>query len=147
MRGPINMNDFFAKMAKTVSDAVGSTYAFLIAFGAVLLWAVSGPLFHFSQGWQLVINTGTTIITFLMVFIIQNAENRDEKAIQLKLDELLRATGEARTGFADLQELDDATLKELQRRSRILHEEHAADVEDAVREEEESSRTGPRTEG
>lgn len=119
------MSDFFAKIAKSVSTAVGSPFAFVMAAGAVIVWAVSGPFFGYSERWQLVINTGTTIITFLMVFVIQNAQNRDQKAIQLKLDELLRATKDAETGFVDLENLDDAALKELEGRFKALHEQHA----------------------
>jgi len=124
------MSEFFAKAAKRVSAAVGSPYAFVIATGAVVLWAASGPIFGYSQNWQLVINTGTTIITFLMVFVIQNAQNRDQKALQLKLDELLRATKGAETGFVDLENMDDATLKELKARFKALHEEHAGHEND-----------------
>lgn len=119
------MGEFFAKAAKKVSAAVGSPFAFVIAVGAVALWAISGPFFGYSQNWQLVINTGTTIITFLMVFVIQNAQNRDQKAIQLKLDELLRATGGAETGFVDLENMDDEALKNLEDRFKSLHEQHA----------------------
>jgi len=126
----ISMSEFFAKAAKKVSAAVGSPYAFVTAASAVFLWAVSGPLFNYSQNWQLVINTGTTIITFLMVFVIQNDQNRDQKALQLKLDELLRATQGAETGFVDLENMDDATMKELEARFRALHEEHAGHEND-----------------
>lgn len=119
------MSEFFAKMAKRVSAAVGSPYAFVTAAGAVVLWAITGPMFAYSQNWQLVINTGTTIITFLMVFVIQNAQNRDQKAIQLKLDELLRATTGAETGFVDLENMDDTALKDLEDRFKSLHERHA----------------------
>lgn len=119
------MAEFFAKAANRVSEAVGSPFAFVAAFGSVLLWAASGPLFGYSQKWQLVINTGTTIVTFLMVFVIQNAQNRDQKALQLKLDELLRATTGAENGFVDLEHLDDATLKGLEARFSALHAEHA----------------------
>ncbi len=97
------MTEFFVKAAKTVSAAVGSPYAFVVAASAVALWAVLGPFFSYSSTWQLVINTGTTIVTFLMVFIIQNAQNRDQKALQLKLDELLRATKGAETGFVNIR--------------------------------------------
>jgi len=119
------MSEFFAKVAKRVSAAVGSPYAFVIAASAVILWAVLGPVFGYSQTWQLIINTGTTIITFLMVFVIQNAQNRDQKAIQLKLDELLRATSDAETGFVNLENMDDCALEELEGRFRSLHEQHA----------------------
>ena len=124
------MNEFFAKSAKKVSNAVGSPYASVIATGAVVLWAISGPFFDYSSRWQLVINTGTTIITFLMVFVIQNAQNRDQKAIQLKLDELLRATTGAETGFVDLQNMDDESLKDLEDRFKSLHEQHSGHATD-----------------
>ena len=119
------MSEFFAKRAKYVSAAVGSPYASVIAGGAVVLWAVSGPFFGYSERWQLVINTGTTIITFLMVFVIQNAQNRDQKAIQLKLDELLRASTHAETGFVDLENMDDKALEELEDRFKSLRKQHA----------------------
>lgn len=118
------MNEFFARTAKWVSAAVGSPLAFVIAAASVVLWVVTGPVFHYSQNWQLVINTGTTIVTFLMVFIIQNAQNRDQMALQLKLDELLRATKGAETGFVDLEHLDDATLKDLEARFAAMHARH-----------------------
>jgi len=123
------MRTMFAKVAKSISDAVGSPFAFIIAVMSVFIWAVSGPLFSYSSRWQLVINTGTTIVTFLMVFVIQNAQNRDQKALQLKLDELLRATAAAKTGFANIENLDDQTLKGLEARSRLLRESHAEDIE------------------
>ena len=119
------MSEFFANLAKKVSAAVGSPFAFVIAFSSVVLWAISGPFFGYSERWQLIINTGTTIITFLMVFVIQNAQNRDQKALQLKLDELLRATEGAETGFVDLENMDDTALKELEGRFKSLHERHA----------------------
>ncbi|MDO8848457.1 MAG: low affinity iron permease family protein [Coriobacteriia bacterium] len=112
-------------MAKRVSAAVGSPFAFVTAAGLVVVWAISGPFFGYSERWQLVINTGTTIITFLMVFVIQNAQNRDQKAIQLKLDELLRATKDAETGFVDLENMDDRALEKLEDRFKSFHEQHA----------------------
>jgi low affinity Fe/Cu permease len=84
------MNELFRTFAQKISGAAGSSWAFLLAFAVVIIWAVSGPIFHYSETWQLVINTGTTIVTFLMVFLVQNAQNRGEKAMQLKLDELIR---------------------------------------------------------
>ena len=119
------MSEFFAKLAKRVSAAVGSPFAFVTAACVVVLWAISGPLFGFSPTWQLVINTGTTIITFLMVFVIQNAQNRDQKAIQLKLDELLRATTDAETGFVNLESRDDEALGEIEDKFKFLHKQHA----------------------
>jgi low affinity Fe/Cu permease len=108
------MNELFHKIARSGSAVFGSAWSFIAAIAIVLVWAVSGPLFHFSDTWQLVINTGTTIVTFLMVFLIQNTQNRDSKAIHLKLDELLCAVKEARTGLVDLEDLPDADLEELQ---------------------------------
>ncbi|HEX6738457.1 MAG TPA: low affinity iron permease family protein, partial [Vicinamibacteria bacterium] len=102
------MRDAFRKFAHKTSEATGSPWAFMLAVLALVVWAVSGPLFHFSETWQLVINTGTTIVTFLMVFLIQNTQNRDAKAIHLKLDELLKGVEGARTGLVDLEEMTDA---------------------------------------
>src|ERR1700742_4672536 len=101
------MNELFRKFANAVSTIVGTSWVFIIAVTIVVLWAISGPMFHFSDTWQLVINTGTTIITFLMVFLIQNTQNRDAKAIHLKLDELIRGVKGARTGLVNLEELSD----------------------------------------
>jgi low affinity Fe/Cu permease len=95
---------------------------FVSALLIIVLWALTGPLFHFSDTWQLVINTGTTIITFLMVFLIQNTQNRDAEAIQLKLDELLRAVTEARTSLVDLEDLSDGELDRLREEFQQLRE-------------------------
>jgi len=105
----------FRVCAHWLSQAVGSPIAFLLALSTVGVWAVLGPVFHFSDTWQLVINTGTTIITFLMVFLIQNTQNRDTKALHLKLDELLRGVAGARTSLVDLEDLSDEELDRLQR--------------------------------
>jgi low affinity Fe/Cu permease len=104
------MHEGFRKFARRIAEVLGSAEVFLAACGAIVLWAVMGPEFHFSDTWQLVINTATTIITFLMVFIIQNTQNRDARAIQLKLDELIRAVKGARTGLVRLEELTDEEL-------------------------------------
>lgn len=111
----------FRKIAAKISMLTGSAYAFLFAFLLVVTWAASGPLFNFSNTWQLVINTGTTIMTFLMVFLIQNTQNRDSKAMQLKLDELIRATT-ARDAFVDLEDLSDEELAALDKEFRTLHD-------------------------
>jgi low affinity Fe/Cu permease len=105
----------FRVCAHWLSQAVGSPGAFLLALSTVVIWALLGPIFHFSDTWQLVINTGTTIVTFLMVFLIQNTQNRDTKALHLKLDELLRGVTGARTSLVDLEDLSDEELDRLQR--------------------------------
>ena len=118
------MNELFRKFSQATSQIVGSSWAFIIAVLIILVWAITGPLFHYSDTWQLVINTGTTIITFLMVFLIQNTQNRDAKAIHLKLDELLRGVKGARTHLVDLEALSDEELDRLQQQfKRIRHAE------------------------
>jgi low affinity Fe/Cu permease len=118
------MHEGFRKFARRSSDIVGSAEVFLIACLIIVVWAAVGPHFHFSDTWQLIINTATTIITFLMVFMIQNTQNRDARAIQLKLDELIRAVTGARTGMVRLEEMTDEQLGALtgdfeQLRSRL----------------------------
>lgn len=107
------MNRLFARFATAASDVLGHAYVFIIALLLVLLWACSGPLFDFSDTWQLIINTATTITTGLMVFIIQNTQNRDARAIHIKLDELLRAVQGARTELADVEDRSEEELKDL----------------------------------
>ena len=116
------MNEIFRKFANKISEIVGSPWAFITAVAIIVVWAISGPIFGFSDTWQLVINTGTTIITFLMVFLIQNTQNRDAKAIHLKLDELLRGVEGARTSMVDLEDLSDEDLKKLQEDFQRLRE-------------------------
>ena len=115
------MNELFRKFAHAVSNIVGTSWVFIVAVAVVLLWSVTGPMFHYSDTWQLVINTGTTIITFLMVFLIQNTQNRDAKAIHLKLDELIRGVKGARTGLVNLEELSDEDLEKLHQEFERLH--------------------------
>ena len=116
------MNNAFRKFAYRVSKIVGSPWSFVIALLLIVVWAVTGPMFHFSDTWQLVINTSTTIITFLMVFLIQNSQNRDSNAIQLKLDELIRAVTSARNNLVNLEELSDDELNRLHEEFRRLQE-------------------------
>ena len=104
-------NGVFADIAKATSREAGRAWVFIIALVTIIVWAVSGPVFHYSDTWQLVINTGTTIITFLMVFLIQNSQNRDSTAIQVKLDELIRVS-KARNTFIGLEDLTEEELEE-----------------------------------
>ncbi len=119
------MKPIFRKVSNKVSQAAGSAGTFSLAVLVVIIWAFSGPAFGFSNTWQLVINTGTTIVTFLMVFLIQNTQNRDGKAVQLKLDELIRAT-KARDAFVGLEELTDEELAQLDVDFRKLHDQQAS---------------------
>ena len=108
------MAHLFSKIASAIANWTGSPPAFIGAFAVVVIWVVTGPIFGFSDTWQLVINTGTTIVTFLMVFLIQNSQNRDTRALHLKLDELLRALDGAREEqFLDLEDLDENALTEI----------------------------------
>src|SRR5262245_40931357 len=104
----------FGHVARVVADALGTPWAFFIACASVVAWAVLGPLFRFSDAWQLVINTGTTIATFLIVFLIQNTQNRDARALHLKLDEVIRSVRKARNNFIDLENCSDEELEALQ---------------------------------
>lgn len=119
------MHDLFRKFAHTTSAAVGSPWAFILAVTTIVVWAITGPIFGFSDTWQLVINTGTTIVTFLMVFLIQNTQNRDAKAIHLKLDELLSGLEGPRTSLVDLEDLTDEELEKLQQEFQQLQKSHS----------------------
>lgn len=118
------MKNIFRKVAARISVAAGSATTFLLAVMLIVLWASTGPTFDFSDTWQLVINTGTTIVTFLMVFLIQNTQNRDSKAMQLKLDELIRVS-RARDAFVDLENLTDAELAALDKEFGEIRERQA----------------------
>jgi low affinity Fe/Cu permease len=115
-------------MAKAVARWSGRPIAFLLAVGVVLVWAVTGPIFRFSNTWQLVINTGTTIVTFLMVFLIQNTQYRDAEAVQVKLDELLRTTRGAHNALMDLEELEDTELDAMRMKYTELAERARAQL-------------------
>jgi low affinity Fe/Cu permease len=121
-QGGNRVRDTFRKVATTASAVVGSPWAFLLAFSFVILWAISGPWFRFSDTWQLVINSTSSIVTFLVAFLIQNTQSRDAKAIHLKLDELLRAVGKARTGLVGLEEMSDDELDRLHEQFERLRE-------------------------
>lgn len=126
------MTDLFRKFAARVSQVVGSPWSFIFAVGVIIAWAMTGRIFAYSDTWQLIINTGTTIVTFLMVFLIQNTQNRDARAIHLKLDELIRAAKGARTGLVDLEDMTDEELKHLQDEFTRLRERHGSKVEEIV---------------
>ena len=111
---------FFTRFARAASRAAGRPLAFVTALAVIVIWAALGPIFGFSDTWQLVINTGTTIVTFLMVFLIQNTQNRDTEAIQVKLDELIRATQGAHNALLDLEELEGDRLEEFRRKYEAL---------------------------
>jgi len=124
------MKELFRKISARISNMVGSAYAFLIALTVVIVWAITGPMFGFSDTWQLVINTGTTIVTFLMVFLIQNTQNRDSKSIHLKLDELITSTKGASNSFLDLDNLTDDELGALDEQFKAMHEK--AEIDPAI---------------
>ena len=132
------MKDFFNKVALWTSRQSGRVSTFMVAVLMVVVWAVSGPMFHFSDTWQLVINTGTTIVTFLMVFLIQNTQNRDTQAIQIKLDELIRCTNQARNGLINLEDASEDKLQEVKEEFAKVKEgaihERLEDVEEELDE-------------
>lgn len=132
---------FFTKFSKATAHAAGKPLTFILAVAAIIIWSMSGPLFGFSDTWQLVINTSTTIITFLMVFLIQNTQNRDSLAVQLKLDELICALKEADNRFLDIEDLDE---KDLNVRHAMMvkladeAEDAAGEIRDAAKNKDET---------
>jgi low affinity Fe/Cu permease len=112
---PTKSRSAFSRFAKWTARATGKPITFALAAAIIIVWAVTGPLFGFSDTWQLVINTGTTIVTFLMVFLIQSTQNRDSEAVQVKLDEIIRAIGNAKNEVLDLEELEEEELDEIRR--------------------------------
>ncbi|MEZ0325701.1 MAG: low affinity iron permease family protein [Fimbriimonas sp.] len=119
---PHHVHDWFNSLAKRVAAWVGSPISFGIALAVIIVWAVTGPIFKFSDTWQLVINTSTTIVTFLMVFLIQNTQNRDARAIHLKLDEVIRSIEGARNELIDLEDVSDDVLDKLQAEFQDMHQ-------------------------
>ena len=122
------MRAVFRTFASRVADRVGSPAAFLGGLGLIVIWAITGPFFGYSDTWQLVVNTATTIVTFLMVFLIQNTQNRDARAIHLKLDELLRAVDTARTSLVDLEDSTDEEIEKLRGEFQRLHDRASANT-------------------
>ncbi len=116
MRNQRPHQGLFYKLARRTSEAVGSPLASILAVTVIIIWAITGPIFKFSDTWQLVINTGTTIVTFLMVFLIQNSQNRDAKAVQIKLDELIRAIDSAHDEIIDVEDDSEQELKKLEKK-------------------------------
>jgi low affinity Fe/Cu permease len=133
----------FNRFAKWTSRAAGHPSTFGIALGVLLIWSFSGPVFHFSDTWQLFINTGTTIVTFLMVFLIQNTQNRDAAAMQIKLDELIRALKSAHNELVDLEDLSDQELEKMKAHYSRLAEEARAKLQKRPRDgDEDQAETG-----
>jgi low affinity Fe/Cu permease len=124
------MRDLFRRWAERTAHAVGSPWAFLLAILTIAVWAVTGPYFKYSDTWQLIINTSTTIVTFLMVFLIQNTQNRETRIVSLKLDELLRGVTGARTGMVQLDHMTDDELEHVQAEFTRLRDKYAPLVDD-----------------
>lgn len=118
------MNQVFRKFSLAAANALGSSWMFIANVLLILIWLVAGPFFHYSDTWQLVVNTATTVFTYLAVFLIQNTQNRDAKAIHLKLDELIKGVGGARTELVNLQELSDEELSTLEEEFNRLRKKH-----------------------
>jgi low affinity Fe/Cu permease len=133
------IRDIFRHFARKSSAVLGTAWAFIGALIIIAVWGLTGPVFHYSDTWQLIINTGTTIVTFLMVFLIQNTQNRDAKAMHLKLDELIRAIEGARNRLVDLENLSDEELKQLEEqfaRLRNKASERSSEIEEIEEEKE-----------
>ncbi len=134
----MKINELFRRFSVKVSIVAGKAWAFIIALLIIISWAASGPFFGFSNRWQLVINTGTTIVTLLMVFIIQNTQNRDSKAIHIKLDELLRKQkGEH---YVNLEELPDEDIEKMQDRFRKLHRRYEEELKNRAKRRKKTSK-------
>jgi low affinity Fe/Cu permease len=129
---PTKSKSWFTRFAKWTARVTGRPGAFMVAVTVILVWACTGPVFGFSDTWQLVINTGTTIVTFLMVFLIQNTQNRDAEAIQVKLDELIRAIQGAHTALLDLEELEEEELDRIRANYGRIAERARADLRKGI---------------
>ncbi len=135
------MNEFFRHYAERTAHAVGTYWAFLLALLTIVVWLITGPYFDYSDTWQLIINTGTTVVTFLMVFLIQNTQNRESRIVNLKLDELLRGVDGARTGMVQLDWMSDDELEHIHGEFHRLRDKYAPLVDDnlaLVRQEMEN---------
>ena len=126
------MREVFRSLSIRTAQAVGSPWAFLLSVATIIVWAVTGPYFNYSDTWQLIINTGTTIVTFLMVFLIQNTQNRETRIVSLKLDELLRGVEGARTGLVELDHMSDDELEHVQQEFLRLRDKYAPLVDDDI---------------
>jgi low affinity Fe/Cu permease len=155
VRKPPSRSSLFTRFANAASRATGNPLTFVLALGIVVVWAVTGPIFKFSDTWQLIINTGTTIVTFLMVFLIQNTQNRDSEAMHVKMDELIRALAGAHNALLDLEELDEKTLDAIRSRYRRLAAKAREDIEagkldigcDELDEDEDAAASAKRSGG
>src|SRR6478752_9956362 len=151
VRKTSGLNLWFSRFATQTAQVVGHPYMFLVAVIIIAVWAITGPYFHYSDTWQLIINTGTTIVTFLVVFLIQNTQNRDGKALHLKLDELIRSHHPANDDLIDIQKLSDEELDELELRYEKIRKACEArrngrqpEVEAAKRDAKQSPAASPR---
>ncbi len=140
------MRELFHHLAERTAHAIGSPWAFMLAVLTVLIWGVTGPFFDYSNTWQLVINTGTTVVTFLVVFLIQNTQNRETRIVALKLDELLRGVEGARTGLVQLDHMSDAELEVVQREFALLRDKYAPLIDDDLAHVERELRLRQRRE-
>lgn len=131
---PIRSRSWFTRFAKSAARVTGRPAAFALAVFVILAWAVTGPIFDFSNTWQLIVNTGTTIMTFLMVFLIQNTQNRDTEAMQVKLDELIRVTPGAHNALLDLEELDENQLDRIRARYEALAQKAREKLQNGARD-------------
>lgn len=129
------MHTTYTQFTKSFSQLAGKSTTFIFAIFIIILWLITGPLFDFSDTWQLVINTATTIITFIMVFVIQNTQNRDTEAIQVKLDELIRVSKQAKNSLLDLEDLDEDEIERLRETYLKLAQKYNADITSKAKQE------------